>query len=464
MEFKNLIESYKDDIVKKTQELISIKSVEESPKEGMPFGEGPYNALKYVVNLSKELGFETQEFDGYAAHADLGDGEESVGILLHVDVVPEGDGWTYSPYGGEIHDGRIYGRGAVDDKGPAISALYAMKALKDSGSLLKRKVRIIFGANEETGWGCMKHYFSKMDAPTMGFTPDADFPVINGEKGIIVFDLKHQLANNNRDFKVIDIKGGSAPNMVPDTAVATFEVQEVDRLVEIFNTYKEKNDKPLSIEVDGNIVKVTTKGVSAHGSTPEKGENAISYLMKFLGELLEENDDLYEFVKFYNDRIGSYNYGEKIGCNFEDDISGKLNFNTGMIKYEDNNLILTINIRYPITSSAEEVYSGIRDNLLDTNIILVEGNSDQRPLYVSEDNFLVKKLMDVYRSETQDYDSKPVVIGGGTYARAMENAVAFGPMFPGQKDVAHQKDEYISIDHLIKMTEIYTKALFELTK
>ncbi|MDR7870393.1 MAG: dipeptidase PepV [Tissierellaceae bacterium] len=464
MEFRNLIDNYKEDIIKKTQELIRIKSVEEAPLEGMPFGEGPYNALKYTVNLADELGFKTEEFDGYAAHADLGEGDETVGMLVHLDVVPEGDGWTYNPYGGEIHDGKIYGRGTTDDKGPAIAALYAMKALKDSKTPMKRKVRIIFGTNEETGWGCMKHYFSKVEAPTMAFVPDADFPVINREKGIIVFNLEYKLGETIKDVQLIDIKGGSAPNMVPDTAIATFEVQNVEEFISKFNSYKEEKTNLLNTEVDGNIVKIIAKGVSAHGSTPEKGENAISYLMECLAEILEANDSFAEFVKIYNERIGFYHNGEKIGCGIEDEESGKLNFNPGMIRLEDNSIYLTINVRYPITSSAKEVYNGIRENLKGTELELVEGDSDQKPLYVPEDNFLVKKLMDVYRSETGDNDSEPIAIGGGTYARAMENAVAFGPMFPGQKEVAHQKDEYISIDHLMKITEIYTKALYELTK
>ncbi|NLY44675.1 MAG: dipeptidase PepV [Tissierella sp.] len=464
MEFTNLIESYKEDIIKKTQELISIKSVEETPIKGMPFGEGPYNALKYAIDLSEELGFTIKEFDGYAAHAEFGEGEETVGILVHLDVVPEGDGWTYDPYGGEIHDGKIYGRGAVDDKGPAVAALYAMKALKESKAELKRKVRIIFGTNEETGWGCMNHYFANEEAPTMAFTPDADFPVIHGEKGIIIFDLNHQLSDTNGSFRLIDLKGGSAPNMVPDNAVATFEMDNANQFVKRFETYKENNNNPIGIEVDGNIVKVLAKGVSAHGSTPEKGENAISYLMACLGEVLDGDNSFVEFVRTYNERIGFYHYGEKIGCGFEDEVSGKLNFNPGIIKYDNDNVVLTINVRYPIESSAKEVYDGIRENLKDTNTTLIEGKSEQKPLYVAEDDFLVKKLMDVYRDVTKDYDSKPITIGGGTYARAMENAVAFGPMFPGRKDVAHQKDEYISIEDLMKITEIYTKALYELTK
>ena len=464
MEFRNLIERNQEDIIRDTQKLVSIRSVEEAPRSGMPFGQGPYNALKYTIDLAERLGFKTEDFDGYAAHADLGQGEETVGILVHLDVVPEGDGWRYNPYGGEIHDGKIFGRGTLDDKGPAIAALYAMKVLADSNLPLKRKIRIIFGTNEETGWGCMKHYFSKVDPPTMAFTPDANFPVIYAEKGIIIFNLEYQIENMENGFRLIDIKGGSAANMVADTAVVTFEIDDMERFAKKFDSYKEKSDSSISIDIDGNIVKMMAKGISAHGSTPEKGENAISYLMACLGEIIDDDNSFKEFVRIYNERIGFFHYGEKIGCDFKDEMTGKLNFNPGMVKYEDGKIILTINIRYPISSSSKKVYDGIRENLSDTEIVLVEGKSEQKPLHVPKDNFLVRKLMEVYKDATGDYDSQPITTGGGTYARAMKNAVAFGPMFPGQKELAHQKDEYISIGHLMKITEIYAKALYELAK
>lgn len=465
MDFLNLIDELKDDIIKSTQNLVKIKSVEEDALEGMPFGEGPYKALEYSLNLANDLGLETKNLDGYAGHIDLGDGDETVGVLAHLDVVPEGDGWTYNPYGGEIHDNKIYGRGTIDNKGPAIAVLYAMKALKDAGVPLNRKIRLILGTNEETGWGCMDYYFKNEKAPNMAFTPDADFPVIYGEKGIIVFDLVYKM-NNPVDCDVVlkDVKGGNAPNMVPDFAEALLEVKDFDELMKGYKVYKAKKDYPVFISKEGDFVKVTANGVSAHGSTPEKGENAISYLMDYLGFIFTGECSICNFINLYNERIAFKHHGEGIGCGFEDEISGKLNFNPGMISLDNGKITLRINVRYPIKSSAKEVYDGIRENIKDTTIELVEGNSDMKPLYVPKDNFMVQKLMSVYREETGDTDSEPITIGGGTYARTMENAVAFGPMFPGQKDVAHQKDEFISIDQLMKITRIYAKALYELAK
>ena len=465
MDFLRLIETYEKNIINSTQEIIRIKSVEDKSLPGMPFGEGPYKALEYALNLSESMGFEIKRLDGYAGHADLGHGEESVGVLVHVDVVPEGTGWTYEPYAAEIHDGKIYGRGTIDDKGPAIAALYAMKALKESGVELNRKIRIIFGSNEETVWGCMNHYFANEEAPTMAFTPDADFPVIHGEKGIIVFDLTYDLDRlNDEKIKLLSLKGGNAPNMVPDYAEAILEVKNIGKTESDLANFIEMHDYPISLEIEDEKVKIMAKGKSAHGSTPEKGQNAISYLMQFLEEAFEDEWDINKFFRLYNKKIGLNHHGENIGCGFSDDVSGKLNFNPGVIKIEDGKIILTVNVRYPIKSSAEQVYEGIRNSIKGSGLELIEDDSDMKPLYVPKDNFLVEKLMAVYREQTEDYNSEPITIGGGTYARAMSNAVAFGPMFPGQDDVAHQKDEYISIEHLIKLTKIYAQALYELAK
>ena len=465
MDFINLVDSYKEDIIESTQDIVKIKSVEEKGKANMPFGEGPYKALEFALNLAEEMGFKTKNFDGYAGHADLGNGKETVGILVHVDVVPEGSGWKYPPYGGEIHDGKIYGRGTGDDKGPAIACMYAMKALKESGVKLNKKIRIIFGTNEETGWGCMKHYFQHEKAPDMAFTPDAEFPVIYGEKGIIVFDLVKKLNSNCcSDIVVKSIKGGNAPNVVPDYSEAILEVKDISLVEKKLNNFVKETNYPLSLEKDGKNIKIISKGVSAHGSTPEKGENAISYLMAFLGELLTGSCSICEFINMYNEKIGFKHFGEGIGCGLEDDISGKLNFNPGVIKGNEEEIKLTVNVRYPIKSSAKEVYDGIRKNLEGTGIELIEGEEDTKPLHVSKDSFLVEKLMKVYKDQTGDMDSEPITIGGGTYAKAMENAVAFGPVFPGQKDLAHQKDEFICIDNLMKITKIYAGALYELAK
>ena len=464
MDFLKKIDQYKEDIIKSTQETLKIRSVKGQAEENIPFGQGPAKALNHFLKEAEEMGFETKNLDNYVGYVEFGQGEETVGVLAHLDVVPEGDGWDFDPYGGIIDDGNIYGRGAMDDKGPAVAILYAMKALKESNTKLNKKVRLILGTDEEAGWGCMDHYFKHEQAPDISFTPDADFPVIHAEKGIIVFDLTYELKEDKSHIKLIDISGGNAPNMVPDYAEALLKVDDYEELEEKYFEYKKINNYPVTIREDKGSVIVSALGVSAHGSTPEKGENAIHHLIDFLYEIFPKESAAYDFLEIYKKRIAFKNHGEDIGCGLEDEVSGKLAFNHGMIRKEANKIILTINVRYPIHSSADEVYQGIIENLKDTAMELIEDSSDMKPLYVAEDNELVSKLMEVYREETGDMDAKPVVTGGGTYARALDNAVAFGPSFPGQKDVAHQKNEFISIENLMKISRIYTKAIYELAK
>ncbi|QQY79226.1 succinyl-diaminopimelate desuccinylase [Keratinibaculum paraultunense] len=465
MDFIKLIDSYKYDIIKSTQEIVTIKSVEDEPKEGMPFGEGPYKALEYALNLAKQMGFKTKNLDGYVGYAEFGEGEETLGILVHLDVVPEGDGWIYPPYGAEIHDGKIYGRGSIDDKGPAIACMYAMKALKESKVPLSKKIRIIFGTNEETDWGCMKYYFEHEKSPDIGFTPDANFPVIHGEKGIIKFDLVKDINTNcTNNITIKNIKGGSAVNMVPDYCEVTLETKDTKQVEDAFDKFVENCQYQMTLERKGFTFIIKAKGVSAHGSTPEKGKNAITYIMQFLGTIIDCECDICKFINMYNEKIAFKHHGEGIGCGFEDEVSGKLNFNPGVIRMEDDKIVLSINVRYPITFTAQQVYDGIRENLKGTGIELIEDDGEVKPLYIPKDHFLVQKLMKVYREETGDKESEPLVISCGTYANAMENAVAFGPVLPNQEELFHQPNEFISIKHLLFLTRIYGKAMYELSK
>lgn len=463
MNFDQRIDDMRADIIKSTQEIIRIKSVEEEAVGNMPFGEGVQKSLECALDLSDKLGFNTKNVDNYAGHADFGNGEETLGILVHIDVVPEGDNWDYPPYGAEIHNNRIYGRGAIDDKGPAVAALYAMKAVMDSGVELNKKVRMIFGTNEETHWKGIEYYLEKEKAPDLGFTPDADFPAIHGEKGILIFNLIKEFNEKLDDggIEVIEIKGGTAPNSVPDYCEARLKTdKEFEHILKAYN--KEKNGK-IELSREDDIIVLKSYGVSAHGSTPEKGVNAIAHILELLNVLDLQLGDLSKFIRDYSTLIGMDLNGERIGCSFEDKQSGKLIFNVGKINMTEKEVSMAINIRYPVTEEADNVYAGIKEKLKDTKIS-VEEVETKLPLYVPKDNDLVVKLMDVYRKHTGDNKSEPITIGGGTYARAIKNAVAFGPLMQDMEETAHQRNEYIDIDHLIKVSKIYAHAIYELAK
>ena len=484
-EYLNFIDAYREEMAETLSELIQIRSVEGEPEETaekgvMPFGSGVQAALDYMLHKAQEDGFDTENVDNYGGHIEFGgytlsaDGEitgtsdEVMGILGHLDVVPEGSGWDFDPYGGKIEDGKVYGRGAGDDKGPVLAAYYAMKALKNSGFVPEKKVRLILGLDEETNWKGMTHYFSKVAPPSFGFTPDADFPAIHGEKGIVVFQLAKKFSKSiGKGLELRSMSGGSAPNMVADHARAVVRDSSA-RSAEVYAdirtraaAYREKTGRKLTVRGVGKSLEIAAVGVSAHGATPWKGENAISILADFLGGFSFVNEDVSEFLEFYNRRIGFETDGTSLGCGLSDEPSGKLVLNVGMIELDPESASVTINVRYPVTFDAEDVYESILPALNEYDLGVVKGKA-QDPVYMPADSPLITTLMEVYRAHTGDTESRPLVIGGGTYARACSGIVAFGAIFPGDPELAHQKNEFIEIDKLVLTAKIYADAIARL--
>lgn len=450
------IREMKDEIIKSVQGCVKIKSVEDELKEGMPFGEGVHRALEYCLKLSEDLGFRTVNVDNMVGYAEYGSGDEMIAVLGHLDVVPEGDGWTYPPYAAEIHDGKIYGRGTTDDKGPTIGALYALKAIKDLNIPLKRRVRVFFGLNEETGSKCVKHYVDNGgEMPIAGFTPDAEYPIINGEKGIVTGKYKRKL-NQSGDMILKSIRGGIASNVVPDYAEA--EILIVENKAEHIRKAAEETED-IKIEEKNNSVIVRCYGVSAHGSTPEKGKNAIAYLMLFLGRL-GFTGDMKEFIDFFNKYIGTDLNGESLGIYLEDDISGKFILNMGVMEGDENEISLEINMRYPVTKTFEEFIDIFKEKMSMGKLEEVFLRH-KKSLYVSPDTEFIKKLQKVYEEQFGE-KAELISIGGGTYAKSMENIVAFGPILKGQPMVEHKPDEYIEIDSLMKNIQVMAAAIKEL--
>lgn len=464
MDLNRRIDEMKDELIKSTQEVLRIKSVaEKSAGEGKPFGQGVADCLEAALRISKELGFKTANIDGYAGYAEYGDGEEYVGVLGHLDVVPEGDGWMYPPYGAEIHDGKIYARGALDDKGPIMAALYGLKAIKDSGAKLSRRVRIIFGTNEENGSTEIEHYLAKEKPPVAGFTPDADYPIIYAEKGITMFNVVKDLnTKQDGDVKVKYIKGGQRPNMVPDYCEAGISAKDTGTIADSVKEFAAKSGYDIKAEVKDNMLVVKSYGVSAHGSTPEFGKNAIMQLLAFLGTLDLGKSDIADFISFFNKYVGMEVYGESFGVYLEDKASGKLSFNVGVIDMNEDKVTMALNLRYPVTYKYEDMMNPFNTRIKEIDL-RVENMVHQGPLYYPEDHPLIKTLQKVYTEQTGK-EATLLAIGGGTYAKEMPNIVAFGPIFPGKPNLDHQTNEYIEIDDLILNAKIYAQAIYELAK
>ena len=460
MNLNQYIDEHKEEIIRSVQEIVRIPSVEGQPLPGKPFGEKVDEALRSTLALAERLGFQVKNIDGYAGHAEFGEGEETMAILGHLDVVPEGSGWTYPPYEARIVDGKIYGRGASDDKGPTIGALYAMKAVMESGRKMKRKVRIIFGTDEESGWEDMEVYFQKETMPDFGVTPDADYPVINVEKGILTFKLKKQFAPDDCSaVKIRSLTGGHRANMVPDECRCCFlPTGDQDKILAHLHSMKQFSDYDLSAGFcEDSGIEIVSKGISAHGSTPEKGRNAIAHMLAFLSTMGLGSSEMEQFLLFLNNRIGTDTTGAGLNLNLEDEVSGGLTLNLGTISVDEKQGEVEINIRYPVSYSQQQITDLITEALTGSGVD-VEFDDFHLPLHVPEEGFLIETLKQVYTQQTGQ-PAQVLVTGGGTYARAIKNAVAFGAKFPGRQEVAHEKDEYIDIDDLILHTKIYAHAI-----
>lgn len=455
-----IIEKYQKDIISNTIKLIQIPSEKASAKPGMPFGTEIHNCLNTTLSLCQSLGFRTKNCGGYAGWAEIGAGPQMIGILVHLDIVPAGDGWSLDPFSGIRKNGRIYGRGAIDDKGPAIAAIYALKAIVESKIPLEKRIRIIFGTDEENTWECMDYYKAHEEMPSLGFSPDAMFPVIYAEKGILYLTLHGSFDSSPSCPYIQSMYGGKRANMVPDSCCAKIVIPDeiTDDVSDFINACVRAPD--ITVIPERNLLSVQAMGIAAHGSTPEKGENAIARLMHILALLKTLNPSQKDFISAYNTCIGFETDGERLAGHIKDEPSGHLIVNPGLIEMDQHTAKLKINIRYPVTYTGKQIIDSINSRITDYSLKLTT-DLNSEPLYISEQSDIVQTLLSVYREYTGD-DSPPLVTGGGTYARSIDNAVAFGPVFPDQEELAHCPDEFISEEYLLLSAKIYAQALMRL--
>jgi succinyl-diaminopimelate desuccinylase len=461
MMFANWVDEHREEIVEKTQGLLRINSVggpATGPEE--PFGPGCREALDYFLNLGRELGFSVKNVDGYAGHVEFGEGEEYIAVLGHLDVVPVGTGWTYPPFGAEIHDGKIYARGAIDDKGPTMAALYALKAVKESGLPLKRKVRLIVGLDEETNWRCVDHYFAKEPKPIGGFTPDADFPLIYAEKGILCFKVTQKRASfGEAPLVVKEMVGGNRVNMVPDFCRVTLQTHgDANRLAQELAAKAEQMNIRVEMEAKGSEVLLFVHGVSVHSMAPQHGVNAVVEAARLLAQLELPDRALWQFVAEVDTA------GERLGIQMVCRETGPLTCNLGVAEVDGEHVNFRFNVRFPVDKTFEELMGMMAQKLAPLGLAVEESDDiNMKPHYVPKESEIVQTLLRVYEEEVGE-KAEPLITGGGTYARAIPNAVAFGALFPGQEETAHQRDEHWAVEDLLRCTKIYAKAIYELAK
>ena len=465
--FDKYIDNLKDEIISETQKLIQIPSVYSKSENPLyPFGENANKALEYVLNLGKKLGFKTKNLDGYCGYIEFGEGEKLVGIVGHLDVVPEGDNWTFPPFSGNISDNKIFGRGAIDDKGPVIASLYAMKAVMDNCKIDKR-VRLILGLNEENDWKCIKYYKEHEELPTIGFSPDADFPCIYAEKGIISPYLNMDYSKfKSEDILLENIDcNNNAINVVPKICSCILKINNKNiSSKDIINNLKkiisEHNYEIDIYKIDEQKIKLTSHGVQAHAAHPDLGINSISRLIIILDEIFKTYNTNIPIFDFFNKYINAQYNGQDLGIACEDE-SGNLTLNVGKFIFDNNILSIGMNLRVPIKTNLTDIEKTIQNQLSSYENIELIIKGKKEPLYVPKNSYLVKTLCDIF-NETTNSNLEPLAIGGATYARAFKNLISFGANLPNQEDMCHKTDEFISIDNLILATKIYAKAIYKI--
>ena len=464
---EDFIKENKETMIKKLQELIQIPSVySESKNPLMPFGENANKALEYMLNLGKSLGFRTKNIDGYCGYIEFGEGEEMLGIIGHLDVVPSGDNWTYPPFSATIFDNKIYGRGAIDDKGPVIASLYAMKYVLDNCEVHKR-IRLILGLNEENDWKCINYYKKHEESPTIGFSPDADFPCIYAEKSILTPYFSMNYTKSDYDISIREFYcNNNAINVVPKICSTVLEISSnivMDDFIKVIKNILDKYDFEIDVyKLNNEEIKLTSYGVGAHSAHPDLGINAISRLIIVLDDLFKTYNINIELFDFFTKYINTEYNGESLGINYKDE-SGILTLNVGNINLDNNVLKIGLNLRIPISVPIDNIENTFMKCLSNYKEINYKKVDFKQSLYIPKDNYLVKTLCDIYNEEANSY-LEPIAIGGATYARAFDNCISFGANLPGQKDMCHQTDEFISIDNLLFACRVYARAIYELSK
>ena len=453
----------KDELIRDIQKWVSIPSVSSSSDGDKPFGPVVAQMLDTALETARDYGFETRNIDYYAGDISLGSGEQTLGMLAHLDVVPAGEGWTHDPFGGEIADGKIFGRGTIDDKGPALCALYAMRAVRDVGVPLKDGVRLILGCDEEVGMSDMRYYASKLKMPDYGFSPDAEFPVINIEKGGVNVELSYRGAGeDDAEIPVYELYAGERPNVVPAHAYAIVGTEKVScaEIEKRIAAHAAAVNQKLSVkDLGGNRAEISAEGVLSHGSLPELGVNAASVLLIAL-KAIGAGAGVQPVLNMMTECIGMEPDGASLNIKREDEISHNLSCNLGILRWNGTDFSATLDIRYPLCTNEVEILGNIACAVSKYGVH-VRRIGGHTPHHVPADHKIVRGLMQVYNELTGD-DAKPLAIGGGTYSRMMPNTVAFGVVFPGQEDCCHIADEYIDIERMMQATRIFAHAIAEL--
>lgn len=466
VDFKAEVAKRREDMMADLFSLLAINSERDDSKADAqhPFGPGPVAALEHFLAMAERDGYHTRNIDNYAGDFEYGEGDEVLGIFAHLDVVPAGSGWETDPYTPVIKDGKLFARGSSDDKGPTIACYYGLKIIKELGLPVSKKVRFIVGTDEESGWADMDYYFTHngLKDPDFGFSPDAEFPIINGEKGNIT-EYLHFSGQNTGSFVLHRLSGGLRENMVPESGTAYFSAPlTLSELQEKLTAYLADNPVTATLTEEADQFKLVVVGKSAHGAHPEAGINGVTYLANFLNQF-DFTGGAAAYLTVAGTIIHKDHYAEVTGAAYTDAKMGPLTMNAGVFAFdeqsEDNTIAL--NFRFP-QGTDEQIIQKALEKLAGVQKVTL-GNHLQQPHYTPMEDNLVSTLLSVYEKQT-GLKGAEKIIGGGTFGRLLKRGVAFGAMFPGYTDTMHQANEFADVEDLYRAAAIYAESIYELIK
>lgn len=463
-QIEEYIDAHRQEMLDDICLLCRINSERAAYQEGKPYGEGPSRALNQALSMAEEYGFAIKNYDNYVGTADLNDKERQLDILAHLDIVPAGEGWTMTePFEPVERDGKLYGRGTADDKGPAVAALYAMRAIKELGIPVTKNVRLILGTDEECGSSDIVHYYDVEEEAPMTFSPDGSFPVVNIEKGNLRGHFTAEFNPSGELPRVVSMKAGTKVNVVPGKAFAVFEGLD-DNLIRDTGEAVEK-ETGVSFEIQGRdgTLEITAIGEGAHASTPEEGKNALTALLLLISRLpfapCAQIDALHHLAELFPFHDTS---GEALGIAMKDELSGALTLAFDLLEVSAGSLDATFDSRCPICSNEENVLEPVRKKLAEYGFTLTN-DSMVPPHYVDSDSDFIRTLLRVYEMYTGRKGSCEST-GGGTYVHNLKHGVAFGAAMPETDNRMHGADEFAVIDELLVSAKIFAQVIAELCR
>ncbi len=445
------VEAHEEEMVEDVLRLVRIPSVAQpSPDPAAPFGPACAQALDEGLALCRRYGFQTRDITHRCGVA-LWPGRqpEMLGIFNHLDVVPAGDGWDTPPFEPVVKDGYIVGRGAGDNKGPAVAALYALRCLRELGAEPSHTIQLYLGCSEETGMADITYYLEHTSQPVFSLVPDVSFPVCCGEKGILTANLVCDISGSN----LLGFTGGVTSNAIPDRACALLRGLDPVAVRALAETAP-----GITASEEGQNMRITAVGIAGHAAFPEGTESAIQKLAAFLTEHHLATGPAAQAMAFLASAFADA-YGAGLDIDFRDDISGRTTHAGGMVRLEQGRLVQNINVRYAILADQEQLLARLHRRCA-AGGFTVENLHNDPPCYTPPDHPVISALLRTY-TDVYGNEARPYVMGGGTYARKLKNAVGYGPGMaePSPYGGGHQPNEGMRIGLLAKMTEIYANAI-----